>query len=160
MSVISLGDVVIECLSIFWWYTGTCLLYSINFGETDHITEMTLQINQCIHVDAESVSVLFSLFLLQSLSTLPPFVFISATALCLFCLWCGGIIFILSQTDTRCVYLFPACWLLFKAVSYWFLFLSSLWLTFWLPLPVCGCIAARSWINIIGMGRFSSWTAA
>lgn len=54
MSVISLGDVMTECLSIFWRYT--CLLLSIHFGGTDHITETTRQINQCIHVDAESVS--------------------------------------------------------------------------------------------------------
>lgn len=64
-----------------------------------------------------SVCTFLSLSLAQSLSTLPPYVFISlcpATALCLFCLWCGGIIFILSQTDTRCVYLFPASWPLSK----------------------------------------------
>lgn len=83
MSVISLGDVVTECLAIFWWYT--CLLHCIHFEGTDHITEMTPQINQCIHVDAESVSVFssvfFSLSLAQSLSTLPPFVFISVSAL-------------------------------------------------------------------------------
>lgn len=84
MSVISLGDVMTECLSIFWWYT--CLLLSIHFGGTDHITETTSQINQCIHVDAESVSgsssVLFSFFLLhKSLSALPHCVFISVSAL-------------------------------------------------------------------------------
>jgi len=92
---------------------------------------MTPQINQCIHVDAESVSVFFlclflSLSLAQSLSTLPPFVFISVSTLLLLSVYfvCGvGALYLFyhRQIPGVCIFSQHA-----RAVNYCFLFLSSL----------------------------------
>lgn len=106
MLVISLEDVMTECLSIFWWYT--CLLRHIHFGRTDHITKMTPQINQCIHVDAESVSVSVFSSPFSFLSLLTTVVCLSLSLPCyhslsiLFVVW-GHFIYSIADRYQVCV---------------------------------------------------------
>lgn len=158
-------------------FSGGVHVYCIYFGWTDHITKLTPQIHQSIHVDAFIIVLSFSLGFIPSnpISTLSCVVFICfcpATAHCqsrfnskteeiLICLWWGqGVRYIYPVPDRYqvCVPFFQYANCCMKGGKLFVFVLSSLWFIFQLLTMGCGCMFVWSCINVVGMWRSTSRT--